>query len=89
MLNKFLEDVQSEVNRARAKFPGTKHVLPALMEEVGELAQAFLDHSYGKDTPEHIYQEAVQAAAMAMRCAEEGDTTFDYKGLPAPPKEKV
>lgn len=32
MVNKFLADVQKEVERARAKFPGTKHVLPALME---------------------------------------------------------
>lgn len=45
------------------------------MEEVGELAQAFL-----QDKPfEEIYKEAVQVATMAARCAIEGDPQFKAK----------
>ena len=74
--------VEAELEQARAKFPGTRHVMNALTEEVGELAQALLDQEY-KQTPkdaaclnEKVRKEAVQVAAMAIRLLEEGDTTF-------------
>lgn len=66
----FLEQVKEELKRARAKFPSSRHSMTALMEEVGELAKAMLDES-----PERVYAEAVQVAAMAARVAEEGDPT--------------
>lgn len=71
--------IDAELEFARFKFPSTKYLLAALVEEVGELAQALIDHSRGKTTAEHIYEEAIQVAAMAIRLAEEGSEEFPYK----------
>jgi len=68
----FLRDVKEEINTAKKKFPYPNPNLAALTEEVGELAQAMLQ----RKTPSEIYAEAVQVAAMAMRCALEGDPQF-------------
>ena len=71
----FIESVHEELNKATRKFPWPNPNLAALMEEVGELAQAFL-----QDKPfEEIYKEAVQVATMAARCAIEGDPQFEAK----------
>jgi NTP pyrophosphatase (non-canonical NTP hydrolase) len=70
-----LAAVTSEVIRARLKFPSNKHLLTALVEEVGELAQAML-----QDKPrDEIQREAIQVACVAMRIVEEGDSAFDVK----------
>lgn len=65
--------IDDEVFRARTKFPGNRFLLAALMEEVGELAQAMLQ----KKPSEEIEKEAIQVACMAIRILEEGDGTFD------------
>lgn len=62
----------AELCRARAKFPGNRHMLAALTEEVGELAQALLQ---GKPRAE-IVKEALQVACVAVRLIEEGDASF-------------
>ena len=67
-----LEDLAVEILRARAKFPGNRFLLAALMEEVGELAQAMLQ---GKSDAE-IKTEAIQVACVALRIFEEKDATF-------------
>ena len=77
--NKFMNDVLQEVARARVKFPTNEHKLVAFCEEAGEVANAFLEHKYGKTSVEDVWKECVQAAAMAMRCAVEGDHTFPYQ----------
>ena len=41
---KFLSAVEAEVASARDKFPTDEHQLAALVEEVGELAQALINH---------------------------------------------
>lgn len=66
----FLREVEEEVARARAKFPGNAHQYAALAEEVGEVARALLEGS------DNLREECVQVAAMAMRLAEEGDGDF-------------
>ncbi len=66
----FLAEVEAEIYRARAKFPGNEHMYVALAEEVGEVANALLEGSEG------LRAECVQVAAMAMRLAEEGDADF-------------
>jgi NTP pyrophosphatase (non-canonical NTP hydrolase) len=71
--------ISAELRFARAKFPGSNLNFPALVEEVGELAQALLDHTYGKKTSADVYAEAIQVAAMAIRVAEEGSSEFPYK----------
>lgn len=62
-----------EVTRARRKFPGSRFMLAALMEEVGELAQAIIQ----KQPAENIRKEALQVACCAVRMLEEGDSSFD------------
>lgn len=70
-----LQEIIAEVIRSREKFPRDKHNLAALMEEVGELAEAFL-----KDAgPERVRAEAVQVACVAIRIIEGGDEAFDVK----------
>ena len=71
----FTDAVRFEVYRAEKKFRYPNPNLAALMGEAGELAQAMLQ---GKSAWE-IYQEAVQVAAMAARCAIEGDPQFSKR----------
>ena len=78
---KFLLDVLYEVQRARELHPSNKHLLAALFEEVGEAAQALIDHDMGKATPADIYKELVQSAAMCLRVAIDGDPSFVYRGV--------
>ena len=67
-----LDLIAEEVLRARTKFPGNEHLLAALTEEVGELAQAMLQ---AKPRGEQV-KEAVQVACVAVRIIEEGDASF-------------
>jgi hypothetical protein len=68
-----IRDLRQEVGRARAKLPANKHLLAALMEEVGELAEALL-----KAEPKaRIQAEALQVACVAIRIFEEGDSSFE------------
>jgi NTP pyrophosphatase (non-canonical NTP hydrolase) len=70
--------IDAELGFARAKFPENKHKLAALVEEVGELAQALLHHDRGKATGAEVFAEAIQVAVMAIRIAEEGSAEFAY-----------
>jgi hypothetical protein len=65
-------DLAEEVGRARAKFPQNRHMLAALVEEVGELAKALLEGELN----EAIRAEALQVACVAIRIAEEGDADY-------------
>ena len=79
----FLTDIFNEVNRARELHPSTKHLLAALVEEVGEAARALIDHDTDSSkcvTPEDIYKELVQSAAMCLRVAIDTDPSFKYPG---------
>ena len=64
----FLADVISEINRARRKFPDPSNLTVAFAEEAGEVVKAVMSEAWS-----HVYEEAVQAAAMACRLAVEGD----------------
>jgi len=66
----FILEVMLEVSRARKKFPETAMTMAALVEEVGELAQAILDKPASE-----VWAEAVQVACMAVRVATEGDSS--------------
>jgi NTP pyrophosphatase (non-canonical NTP hydrolase) len=63
--------LDQEIARGRAKFPKNDLMLAALTEELGELADAL-----ESERPDDIRREALQVAAVAVRIAEEGDTTF-------------
>lgn len=68
-----------ELEFARNKFPKNKHMLAALFEETGELAQALIDHSRGEVPAKNVFDEAIQVAAMAIRIAAEGSEEFPYE----------
>lgn len=67
-----LDEIAAEVMRARDKFPGNRHLLAALVEEVGELAKAYLQREGG----DRVRKEAIQIACVAIRIIEEGDSVF-------------
>jgi NTP pyrophosphatase (non-canonical NTP hydrolase) len=86
----FITEVVSEIAEAREKFPKPDHLFPALIEEVGELAQALMevqrggiDKRTGKPfTNADVFNEAVQVAAMAARIAAEGDPLYPQYKFP-------
>lgn len=75
----FLKDVAAEMIKARAKFPTNKYKLASLMEETGEVSNAFLQNAYGKMDGICVWKECVQVASCALRLATEGDASFTYK----------
>lgn len=75
-----INDIITEVTRARKKFPDNRYLLSALMEEVGELAKEYLE----KGSNENIYIEAMQIACVAIRIMEEGDSIFSDYPVPVP-----
>jgi NTP pyrophosphatase (non-canonical NTP hydrolase) len=72
--------VHAELSNARRLFPDQDlpTTIMALMEEVGELAQAVRQ----KQGPSRIQAEAIQVAAMAARVARD----CDLGSLPSPTK---
>ena len=76
-MNKFLEEVEQEAQRARVKFPSNNFLHAALGEEVGEVANAFMEYERGTGSSfTHIREELVQVAALCLRLVEEGDPQF-------------
>ena len=72
--------IRDELVNARREFPETTHKLAALMEEVGELAQAMMHHDRKLGISiQEVLREAVQVAAVAVRLAVEGDDNFLYE----------
>lgn len=82
----FIAAVAAELVRARQKFPAPNNNLAALTEEVGDLAKAMLEMAYAKTDDwrlkwaMEVDKEAVQVAAMALRCATEGDPSLAANG---------
>lgn len=74
--NSFTVAVKTELSRAREKFPSNNLGMIALVEEVGELAQALLKWKAGKFGFDRVFDEAVQVATMAQRVAVESDASF-------------
>ena len=71
----FTDAVHAEVYAAEKQWRYPNPNLAALMEEAGELAQAMLQRKSAYE----VYREAVQVAAMAARCAIEGDPQFKVR----------
>lgn len=72
--------IRDELVAARKAFPENTHKLAALMEEVGELAQAMMHHDRKLGISVHeVLREAIQVACMAVRIAVEGDENFLYE----------
>lgn len=79
--SKFVHDVHEEQERARRKFPEGDRLLGAVMEEVGEVAQALLKIKEAGLSPENVYLECVQAASTLYRLASEGEPEYGYEGM--------
>lgn len=77
---KFLLEVAKENERAREKHPLGENLDTALMEEVGELAEALLKIRESGWSPQEAYKEAVQVASTAMRIAVEGCPHHGFNG---------
>jgi len=82
----FLNAIVDELAKARKMFPEGRHLLAALNEEQGEVANALLERDYltdplaePKDHDLHVWEECVQTATMALRLAVEGDPSFKYE----------
>ena len=72
--------IRDELVAARRAFPENTHKLAALVEEVGELAQAMIQHDRKLGTSAtEVLREAIQVACMAIRVAVEGDDNFLYE----------
>ena len=67
-----LDFLSEEIERARSKFPTNKLLLAALMEEVGELSKALIEN----EPAQNVITEAIQVACVAIRIAEEGESSF-------------
>lgn len=76
--DQILQDIRDELSDAREKFPTNRHLLTAFNEEAGELNKAMLECEYDRMDAMYVYIEAIQAAAMAIRVALEGDHSFQY-----------
>jgi NTP pyrophosphatase (non-canonical NTP hydrolase) len=88
-----IQALNAEALSARLKFPTNDVLLAALMEEVGELANALLELRYAtlhnaagnEDRRDHVQKEAIQVAATALRILEEGCSEFpQYCPAPLP-----
>lgn len=84
-MENIINEIKEELSRATAKYPlwptDPLHALAVLGEEYGELNQAVLQMVYEphKSSKEHIREEAIQTAAMAIRfliSLDHGDYVF-------------
>lgn len=85
-MKNWIDDVNSEVQRARSKFPKPDYLVTAFSEESGEFVKAVLDKMFGKATKDDVYSEAIQVIAMAVRLIEEGDPIHKLDPLIAQPQ---
>ncbi len=77
--------IRAEIARARDLHPGNRHLFLALVEEVGEIAEAVQ-----RGDIEHARQEAVQVACLAVRLIEEKDASwFSAENDEKPPKSAL
>ena len=77
---KFTTEMYEEKKRAEQKFPQCERLLGALVEEVGELAEALLKIKESGGSPQRVYDEAIQVASTAYRLATQGEPDYGYEG---------
>ncbi len=77
--------IRAEISRARIMHPGNRHLFLALIEEVGEIAEAVQRGDIA-----HARQEAVQVACLAVRLIEEKDASwFSAENDEKPPESAL
>jgi hypothetical protein len=88
-IEKIFKDVLIELKSANKKFPNTNHNTIALMEEVGEFAQAILHLEEKSDSTlqtqtklrRNVYNEGIQSISMILKLMTRGDSSTVYKGI--------
>lgn len=73
LLDTIFREVQSRVVKGRSKYPDNRYLQVALIEEVGELAQAFINFQLHNEDPLNIYNEGIDVLCVIVRIIEEGD----------------
>ena len=77
---RLVEAARAEAEKAMRKFPQPNYVISKVAEEAGEVVKAAIHCAEGRETPEAVRAEIVQAMAMLIRLYLEGDQVH---GLPA------
>lgn len=77
---RLVEAAQAEADKAMRKYPQPNYVISKVAEEAGEVVKAAIHCAEGRETPENVRAEIVQAIAMLIRLYVEGDQVH---GLPA------
>ena len=75
-----VEAARTEAEKAMRKFPQPNYVISKVAEEAGEVVKAAIHCAEGREKPENVRAEIVQAMAMLIRLYVEGDQVH---GLPA------
>jgi hypothetical protein len=75
-----MADATEEAMKAIQKFPQPNYVISKVAEEAGEVVKAAIHCAEGRETPENVRKEIVQAMAMLLRLYVEGD---EVHGLPS------
>jgi hypothetical protein len=71
-----LVNLDDEVTRARRAIPICEDAYAALLEELGELANALIEHKYRHAPARNVRAEALQVACVAVRIGSEGDVAY-------------
>lgn len=74
----------AEARKAMRKYPQPNYVITKVAEEAGEVVKAAVHCAEGRETPENVTSEIVQAMAMLIRLYVEGDQVHGM-----PPLRKV
>ena len=77
---RLVEAARTEAEKAMRKFPQPNYVISKVAEEAGEVVKAAIHCAEGREKPENVRAEIVQAMAMLIRLYVEGDQVH---GLPA------
>ena len=77
---RLVDAARTEAEKAMRKFPQPNYVISKVAEEAGEVVKAAIHCAEGREKPENVRAEIVQAIAMLIRLYVEGDQVH---GLPA------
>ena len=74
-----LPEAVAAAEKAMIKYPQPNYVISKWAEETGEVTKAAIHFAEGRETPESVRAEIIQALAMLHRLLVEGDQVH---GLP-------
>lgn len=74
-----LPEAVAAAEKAMIKYPQPSYVISKWAEETGEVTKAAIHFAEGRETPENVRAEIIQALAMLHRLLVEGDQVH---GLP-------